>query len=928
MNEQAPVVRTDAWPAPAVSPPPGITPDLSGQTVAVIDSHSLIYQLYHAMAPMSSPSGFPVSVVFGFLRDIADLRQRLQPTFMWCAFDMSEQTFRSNLYAEYKAHREPMPDELRLQIPLIRRGIEALGVGLIGVPGFEADDCLATLAQMIVQNGGQCILVTSDKDCRQLLNEHVTVYNIRKDEMFGPAELMETWGIRPDQVVDFQSLVGDSVDNIPGVPLVGPKLAQQLLQQFDTLENVLANTDKVSGQKRAENLRTYQAQALLSRELVRLRVDVPLELDWAQANFSRKNVPVLDELFKELGLRRLSERLLGQDPVLAETPAEWITNYQCITTQADLQSLVDTLKKATILAFDTETTSTNPRDAEPVGYSFAWGEGQAAYIPLRAPASDGTILSLQTVNEAIAPVMLDPFIRKVGQNIKFDMIVLRNQGIDVRGILCDTMVADYLVDPGQRNHNLDDLSKRRLKHETITIAQLIGTGKQQLCMDQVPLPLITDYASEDADVPWRLAPLLLNELEELNLRTLYDNVELPLIEVLADMEFHGIRVEPETLAAMSGRFDQRIIELRNEIMELAGEEFNPDSPKQLATILFEKLGLPVIKRTASGPSTDVEVLQELADHDIAGKLIEYRQLTKLKGTYIDALPKLISSKTGRIHTSFRQDVAATGRLSSSDPNLQNIPIRTEEGRHIRSAFCAGHENWLLLAADYSQIELRVLAHYCRDENLCHAFLTDRDIHTQVAAQVYGVALDQVNSQQRRSAKAINFGIIYGQSPFGLAKSLKISKDEAASFIDAYFAGLPGVREFIIDTITECRSRGWVSTLLGRKRFVKGVRNFRELPENKRRILIEPERIAVNTVIQGTAADLIKLAMINVHRKLKASRLKAQLLLQIHDELIFEVAPEDVDELSQLVREEMTKVMELAVPLKVDIKAGRNWAECE
>ena len=917
----------DTWPAPAESPPPGVTPDLNGKTVVVIDSHSLIYQLFHAMTPMSSPAGFPVSTVFGFLRDVADLRQRLEPAYMWCAFDMSELTFRSEIYKEYKAHRDPMPDELRLQIPLIRRGLEALGVGLIGVPGFEADDVLATLALQVSAGDGRCILVTADKDCRQLLNEQVSIYNIRKDEMFGPEELLVTWGVRPDQVVDFQSLVGDSVDNIPGVPLIGPKLAEQLLREFDTLENVLANPDKVSGQKRQENLRNFRDQALISRELVRLRSDVPLELDWGSANFSRKNVNELDALFKELGLRRLSERLLGKDPVPEVAPMVWETNYQCITTREQLSALIAQLQSAPLIAFDTETTSTSPRDSEPVGYSFAWGAGQAAYIPLRAPGH-ARILSLDEVNAAIAPIMADPLIRKVGQNIKFDLVVLRNQNIPVSGLLCDTMVADYLLDPGQRNHSLDDISKRRLHHETIPISHLIGSGKQQACMDQVELPLITEYASEDADVPWRLTDTLLSELQSLELKDLFERIEMPLVEVLADMEYLGIRVQPEKLMSMSGLFDARIAELRGRIVELAGEEFNPDSPKQLATILFDKLGLPVIKRTQSGPSTDVEVLQELAEHEIAGTLIEYRQLTKLKGTYIDALPKLISPISGRIHTSFRQDVAATGRLSSSDPNLQNIPIRTEEGRQIRSAFCAGETGWQLLAADYSQIELRVLAHYCRDANLIAAFQQDRDIHAQVAAQVYGVSLDEVSSAQRRSAKAINFGIIYGQSPFGLAKALRISKDEAAAFIDAYFEGLPGVREFIVETLSNCREQGWVSTLFGRRRQVKGVRNFRDLPESKRRVLIEPERIAVNTVIQGTAADLIKLAMVNVWRRLKKSNLQARLLLQIHDELIFEAAPSDLPALEQLVREEMIGVIELAVPLKVDTKSGCNWAECE
>ncbi|MFO1065639.1 MAG: DNA polymerase I [Pirellulales bacterium] len=892
----------------------------------LVDSHSLIYQLFHAMGPMSSPAGLPVSAVHGFVRDIADLRDRWQPAYIWCAFDVSEVTFRSELYAAYKEHRESMPDELRIQIPLIQRCLSALGVGQIGIGGFEADDIIATLAGLVEARGGTCLVVTSDKDCRQLITDHVRLYNIRKDELFGRDELKTTWGIRPDQVVDFQSLVGDSVDNVPGVPLIGPGTATQLLNQYDTLEKVLDSTDQMKG-KRAENLRTFREQAFLSRDLVRLRRDVPLDLDWRSANFSQAQREPLEELFREFGFRRLGERFLGAIEEAPQPATVWESNYRSVTQLSELNELVSQLSAAEIIAFDTETTSTNPRDAEPVGYSFAWAPGQAAYIPLRAPA-EFTVLDSATINDALRPVMENPAIKKVGQNAKFDIVVMRGQCIHVQGLVCDTMVADYLLDPGRRSHGLDDLAKRLLNHDTIKISELIGSGKNQLCMDQVDLPRITEYAAEDADIPLRICSPLLESLEREDLKKLFDTVELPLVDVLAEMEFNGICVEPEKLAAMSGRFEHRIDALRKEVISLAGEEFNLDSPKQLAVILFEKLGLPIVKRTQTGISTDVEVLQELSEHEIASKLIEYRQLTKLKGTYIDALPKLISAKTGRIHSSFRQDVAATGRLSSTEPNLQNIPIRTQEGREIRSAFRAGPDGWLLFAADYSQIELRVLAHYCRDENLCAAFLNDRDIHAQVAAQVYGVPIDEVTSDQRRSAKAINFGIIYGQSPFGLAKSLKISKDDAATFIDAYFAGLPGVRQFIIDTISDCGSRGWVSTLLGRRRPVKGVRNFRELSEDRRRVLIEPERIAVNTVIQGTAADLIKLAMINVHRRLKASGLKARLLLQIHDELVFETAEEDAEALRELVHHEMMHAVELSVPLKVDSKLGRSWADCE
>lgn len=905
-----------------------IPSDLAGKTVVLVDSHSLIYQIFHALAPMSSPAGVPVAAVHGFLRDVADLRDRWQPAYLWCTFDRSEVTFRNELYPAYKAHREPMPDELRLQMPIIQQALKLIGVGVVDASGFEADDILATLAAEVASRGGKALIVTSDKDCRQLITEHVQLLNIRKGELFGAAELLQVWGIRPDQVVDFQALVGDSVDAIPGVPLIGPKAAQELLAQFDSLERVLDNCDKVSGKRRAENLLTYREQALLSKTLAKLRSDVPLELDWRGADFSRKNNAGLIEFFREYGIRRLAQRFLDEAIPDEQAAENWRAEYQLINSLDDLDKLVQVLSSASVISFDTETTSINPRWAEPVGYSFAWAAGKAAYIPLRAPPGQPT-LDLALVNEKLRPILNDPSIPKIGQNLKFDLIVLRSQGIEVRGLAFDTMVADYLIDPGQRNHRLDELAKRYLQHQCIPITQLIGSGRTQLTMDQVDLSLIAKYAAEDADVPCRLRPLLQAKLESDGLKELFDSVEMPLIEVLAEMEFNGIRIDAEALARLSSKFSTRIDNLHDEIVALAGEEFNLDSPKQLAIILFDKLGLPIVKRTKTGPSTDAEVLQELAaQHALPSKLLEYRQLSKLKGTYVDALPNMICFKTQRVHTSFRQDVAATGRLSSTDPNLQNIPVRTIEGREIRSAFRPGVDGWLLLAADYSQIELRVLAHYCGDENLCAAFQQDLDIHAQVASQVYGVALQDVSSAQRRNAKAINFGIIYGQSPFGLAKSLQISKEAAAQFIDAYFARLPGVRKFIVDTIEICRQQGFVSTLLGRRRHVKGVRDFGALDEARRRVLIEPERIAVNTVIQGSAADLIKVAMLGVHRRLKQANLRAKLLLQIHDELVLEVAPEDRDALAALVREEMLAVAQLKVPLKVDVKSGFNWSDCE
>jgi DNA polymerase-1 len=561
-----------------------------------------------------------------------------------------------------------------------------------------------------------------------------------------------------------------------------------------------------------------------------------------------------------------------------------------------------------------------------VGISIAWLPGQAAYIPVLAPESQPH-LDRDVVIEKLKPIFEDERVAKVGHNLKFDIIVLRSAGIDLRGEFHDTMVADYLIHPGGRNHGLDDLATRYLDHPMTPIKELIGSGKGEITMDRVPLEKISRYACDDVDVPLRIMPGFAEPLETLGLTSLYRDLEMPLIEVLAEMEYNGIRVDRGHLEQMSGMFASRIEALRFEIYQAAGGEFNLDSPKQLARVLFEELGLPVVKKTKTGPSTDVEVLETLAPrHPLPARLIEYRQATKLKNTYIDTLPRLINPKTGRVHTSFRQDVAATGRLSSTDPNLQNIPIRTAEGRAIRGAFRAGPDDWLLLAADYSQIELRVLAHFSGDAALVEAYEQDRDVHTRVAAEVHGVAESEVTADMRRVAKTINFGIVYGQSPFGLARTLGISKDEASIYIELYFERYPGVQQFMLRTLANCRRDGYVQTILGRRRDVQPIRDLSQMEVSKRRTLTEAERIAVNTVIQGSAADLIKQAMITLHQRLAASRLRAKLLLQIHDELVWEVHPDDAPALETLVRQEMTGVMKLNVPLKVEVGFGKTWAD--
>lgn len=939
--------------------------NLAGKSVYIVDSHSLIYQVFHAMPEMTAPSGQPVGAVQGFIRDLVDLIENRKADFLICAFDHPGENFRHEIFPAYKQHREEMPADLQLQIPMIQRFLEALNIPMLSIPGFEADDVLATMGRMVAEGGGTAYLVTGDKDARQLITEQVKVYNIRKNEVFDEVALKATWGIRPDQVIDFQTLVGDSVDGIPGVPQIGPKTAQELLSKFETLEGIYEHTAEISGTKRRENIIAGKEQAFVSRQLVRLDTHVPLEIDWESARIGRFNIDAVEALCRECGFRQIATRLAAmgkrlppsanlpaaprasRDDLVPESdaPAEaedggsatasdplsfeeapWLATYKTIATEAELRDLVIQMSEQKRLVLDTETTSIQPRWAEIVGYSFCFQPGEAYYIPVRAPATDPQIDPAIALS-LLRPVLENPAIEKVGQNIKYDMVVLRTAGVELKGAAFDTMVADYLLDPGERTHGLDDLARRYLRHTNISIKSLIGSGKNQKKMEDVPVPLITAYAAEDADVPLRLLEILEPRLAEQGLAELFSGLEIPLIEVLADLEFNGIRVDGARLRQLDGEFVTRIADLEKEIYAIAGGEFNIDSRIQLAKLLFDTLGLPITKRTKTGPAMDAEVLDDMAKlHPLPAKILEYRQNTKLKSTYIDSLQELIHPQTGRVHTSFKQDVAATGRLSSQDPNLQNIPIRTEQGRAIRSAFLPGPPGWRLMTADYSQIELRVLAHFSGDMVMKKAFEEDRDIHTQVASEVYGVPLAEVTKAMRRSAKAINFGVIYGQSPFGLAKSIDISKSDAARFIDAYFAGYPGVDEFMRQTLIQCRKQGYVSTISGRRRPVSGVRDPDSLQDKRQRNL--PERIAINTVIQGSAADIIKRAMINLHRRLREAKLQAKMLLQIHDELVFEFPPEEQEQLSKMVVEEMSGAAQLAVPLKIDVKTGLNWAECE
>jgi DNA polymerase-1 len=917
----------DAAELPAEPVEATLVPDLKGKTVWVIDSHSLIFQVFHALPEMTSPRGEPMGAVFGFTRDMMHLLDEKKPDYLFAAFDMSGPTFRHDIAASYKEHRTEMPDDLRPQILSIRRMLAVLAIPILECAAYEADDILATLARITEETGGECVLVTGDKDIRQLISDRVQIYNIRKNFMFDAAALKEEWGVRPDQVVDFQTLVGDSVDNIPGVPLVGPKVAGEWLAKFDTLENLLARADELPKGKRKENLLATRDQIVISRQLVKLDSEVPVPINWDRGRAGGYNPAAAADLFAEFGFHSLTNVM--REKSKADLPA-FTHKYETIATREKLAWLVEQLGKQTQISVDTETTSLYPRWAEIVGYSFAWKPGDAYYVPVRAPAGEPCLDPAETL-ATLKPILENAAIQKVGQNLKYDIIVLRSAGVRLAGVTFDTIIGSYLLDAGERNHTLDELASRYLNHATTKIGTLIGSGKNEKRLDEVPVAQVTHYAAEDADVALRLVPLIAPKLEAAKLELLFNDLEVPLVEVLAELEFNGIRVDVDRLNDLSSKFGERIAALELEIFALAGHEFNIASPKQLQTVLFDEQHLPVIKKTKTGPSTDVEVLEELAlSHALPAKIIEHRQYSKLKGTYVDALPKLVHPRTGRVHTTFNQVVAATGRLSSNDPNLQNIPIRAEEGREIRSAFLPGQPDWLLLAADYSQIELRVLAHFSADETLRAAFERDEDIHSRVASEVYGVPIDDVTSAMRRVAKAVNFGVIYGQSPFGLAKMLDIEKDEAAKFIDAYFNGYPGVEQFLREVLIEARKQGYVTTVLGRRRAIEGVRDITKTrpgdPASRQRNL--PERTAINTVIQGSAADIIKLAMLKIHRRLAKSNLHSKMLLQIHDELIFECPPDELEQLQSLVREEMSGVMKLSVPLKVDLKSGRNWAECE
>jgi DNA polymerase-1 len=889
-------------------------------TFYILDAFSLIYQVFHAIPLMTGPAGQPTHAVFGVFRDLLNLYRDRKPDYLAAAFDGPGPVFRSELFAEYKAQRGPMPDELVPQIPVIRRVFEGFRVPVLMVEGVEADDVIATLARRGAGRGLDVFICTADKDARQLIDDHIRIFNVRKQAILDADALKVDWGVTPAQVVDLLALTGDTSDNVPGVPGIGLKTAAKLLEEFGDLENLLAHVDQVAGAKRKENLEKYAGTARLARRLVTLRDDLDLDLDWDALKVRDPDVAALKPLCIECGFHRFLAELPARETPL---PPAWQADYQVVDTPEALRGFLAELGRQPRFCLDTETTALDPLRADLVGLSFCWTEGRAHYLPVRGPAGSRLLDPAETL-EALRPILTDPAIEKVGQNLKYDMLVLRRAGIEIAGPVTDTMVLSYLLESGERNHNLDQLAHRLLDHAMEPITDLIGKGKDQATMDQVVVSRVAHYAGEDADATWRIEAILASKLRAEGLWDLYAELERPLIAVLAAMEATGVTIDVDLLGRLSREFAARLEAIEAEIYRLAGRTFHIGSGPQLRQVLFDELKLPALQKTPGGePSTAQEVLEELAArHPLPRLLIEHRQLAKLKSTYLDALPALVHAEDGRLHASFNQVVTATGRLSSSDPNLQNIPVRTEDGRQIRQAFIPGVPGWRLLTADYSQIELRILAHYSGDPALVRAFAEDHDIHRVVAARIFGVTEAAVDAAMRRVAKTVNFGVIYGLSPFGLAGRLGITQAEAAAFIEAYFQEYAGVDAFITRTLEAALESGRVETILGRRRPINGIKSTTGRTRNT------AERTAINTVIQGSAADLIKRAMLAVDRRIRQQRLQARMLLQIHDELVFEAPGAEIAVLAQLVRDAMTTALDLNVPLKVDLAAGPNWLDVQ
>ncbi len=884
--------------------------------VYLIDGTAYIHRAYHAIRGLTNSKGLPTNAVFGFTRMLLKLMQDRQPHYAAMVFDSKGPTFRHEMYTPYKANRPPMPEDMAVQIPYIKEVVAAFNLPVIEMSGFEADDLIGTLARMAEKGGYSVVMVTGDKDFRQLVTDRASIWDPMKDSAMDIHHIRQTYGIEPVQMIDVQGLSGDTADNIPGVPGIGPKTALDLIKQFGSMDALYAGLDTITRKKQRANLEKYKDQAFLSRRLVTLDTSVPLTADPDQFEVVAPDTHKLGELFKTLEFRQLQQSVEQQSDLSDK-------DYQAVMDPAALSKLIELLENAGLFAVDTETTSPIPMKAALVGLSFAVKPNQAFYIPcghnyLGAPGQ----LALDHVLQQLKPVLENPDIKKVGQNIKYDWMVLARHGVNLAGVAFDTMLASYLLNPSKRAHNLDQIALDFLNHKTITYEQVAGKGKNAVPFSMVSIEKAVPYACEDADITFMAREVLVPQLKQLDLDELLTEVEMPLVPVLMRMEMHGTSIDTQRLRELSRSFEQQLDALQGSIYGLAGEAFNINSSQQLGRILFEKLKLPVQKKTKkkTGYSTDVSVLTTLADyHELPALVLKHRTLAKLKSTYTDALIELVNPETGRIHTSYNQTVTATGRLSSSDPNLQNIPIRTAEGREIRRAFVP-RKGWRFMSADYSQVELRILAHCSEDEILIKAFSDDEDIHTRTACEVFQVSAQQMTDELRRQAKAINFGIVYGMSAYGLSKQLEISHKMARAYIDNYFLRYQGVKRFLDQTIVDARQTRRTSTLLGRIRLLPDITSTNNITRQA------TERTAVNTPIQGSAADLIKVAMIRVDSALREKRLQSAMLLTVHDELVFEVPPDEIDVVTGLVKDIMEGVWQLKVPLKVNVAVGENWDE--
>lgn len=890
----------------------------------LIDGSALAYRSYFAFIrnPLINSKGENTSAVFGYTRTLLDILAQEKPEYIAVAFDTPEPTFRHQRFADYKATRQKMPDEMSAQWPRLREVTEALGVTLIELAGYEADDVMGTLAKQAEREGFKTYLVTADKDLMQLVSPHVKIYSLRRvdnqQEILDPVGVQQKFGVPPERVIDVLALMGDSSDNIPGVRGIGEKTAVKLIQDYGDLETVLAKAAEIKPKGVADKILANLDMARLSQELATIHLDVPLPYSPSDLAPRPRDAVRLTALFQDLEFGSL----VRQVAVHAEADHQ---GYQLIRSRAEFDHLCQTLQTLERFAVDTETTDLDPLNAELVCVSLAWLPGEAYCVPLQFPeepqSDDGAY-----VLKGLTPILENPAILKCGQNIKYDMLVLSRHGIELQGVEFDTMVGSYVVNPSGRQHNLDALALEYLQIKKIPITALIGSGRAQRTMREVPIEDVARYACEDADVTWRLRDLLEAKLKETATWDLFQRVEIPLIVVLKEMEQAGVCLDVPLLRQMAQEMERQLLTLTQEIHALAGEVFNINSTQQLGRILFERLeiqkaqGIKRVRKTKTGYSTDVAALEQFKSHPFVKKMLEYRQLAKLKSTYVDALPQLVNPRTGRVHTSYNQTVAATGRLSSSDPNLQNIPARTELGREIRKAFIAETDERCLLSADYSQIELRILAHLSQDATLIESFRSGEDVHRRTASKIFGVPTEQVTAEQRARAKTINFGVIYGMGPTRLARENDISLEEAKRFIEAYFATYPGVHQYTVESINKAREQGYVTTLLGRRRYLP------ELFSDNPGIRVAAESMAINTPVQGSSADLIKLAMINIRERLRREGLSAQMLLQVHDELVFEVPEVELEAVKPLVVEEMEGAIQLAVPIKVDVGAGRNWFE--